>query len=375
MHFLIELALDRTVEGRERLAAQIGDFCSKENQVLTEQESDLISEILSKLLKEFETSIRQRLSERLARTRNTPHEVIVLLANDAIEVARPVLLESELLRDTDLIEVIRHRGRQHRLAVARRRHIPESVSEALVEAGETDVITSLLENQDARIAESTMAYLVEESRRVDSFQEPLVNRHDLSPELARKLCSWVGAALRLKILEQFDIDLAALDDALEGAIADVQSEDRAAAEEGETEDAIDAAGRLAHDIAARGPISGELMVRVLQRGEVPLFEALFAELCGLERRAALRVIYDTGGEGFAIACRAMQMAKQTFASLLMLSRADGKVMQPRDLSRAIKVFDSVSLPNARQVLLSWRRDEDYQDAIASLRKQSQRAGA
>ena len=375
MHFLIELALDRTVEGRERLAAQIGDFCSKQNQVLTEQESDLISEILSKLLKEFENSIRQRLSERLAKTRNTPHEIIVMLANDEIEVARPVLLESELLRDADLIEVVRHRSRQHRLAVARRRHIAESVSEALVEGGETDVITALLENQDARISESTMAYLVEQSKRVDSFQEPLVNRNDLSPELARKLCCWVGAALRLKILEQFEIDLASLDDAIDGAMDDAAAEGRAAAEEGEAGDAIDAAQRLARDIAARGPITGELMVKVLQRGEVPLFEALFTEFCELERRAALRVIYDTGGEGFAIACRAKQMAKQTFASLLMLSRADGKVMQPRDLSRAIKVFDSVSLPNARQVLQSWQRDEDYQDAIASLRKQSLRAGA
>ena len=102
LHFLIELALDRSIAGRERLAEHVGDLCAGEKSKLTEQERDLISEILKKLLNDFELPIRERLSHRLAKSRNAPHDLIVNLANDRIEVAKPVLLESRLLRDPDL---------------------------------------------------------------------------------------------------------------------------------------------------------------------------------------------------------------------------------------------------------------------------------
>ena len=112
LDFLLELALDRSIEGRQRLAAEIGDLCASHEQVLTEQEKDLISEILKKLLAEFELPIRSQLSQHLAKSRNAPRELVVMLANDEVEVARPILLESDLLRDFDLIEIIRNRGRQ-----------------------------------------------------------------------------------------------------------------------------------------------------------------------------------------------------------------------------------------------------------------------
>ena len=94
LHFLIELALDRSIAGRERLAEHIGDLCSGEQRSLSEQERDLIAEILKKLLNDFELPIRERLSHRLAKSRDAPHDLIVNLANDTIEVAKPVLMES-----------------------------------------------------------------------------------------------------------------------------------------------------------------------------------------------------------------------------------------------------------------------------------------
>ncbi len=47
---------------------------------------------------------------------------------------------------------------------------------------------------------------MEEFSQVPGYQEPLVRRHDLSPELGRKLYWAVSAALRQDILEKFDPD-------------------------------------------------------------------------------------------------------------------------------------------------------------------------
>jgi hypothetical protein len=57
----------------------------------------------------------------------------------------------------------------------------------------------------------------------------------------------------------------------------------------------------------------------------------------------------------------------------MLTRSDGKVMKPRDLSRATKLFDSVSTEDALAVLKSWQRNPDYQDAIERIHADTSRA--
>ena len=358
---LIELALDRSNKGRQTLAAQIGDLCSSESVDLTEQERDLISEILKKLLQDFELPIRRQLSERLAKSRNCPSDLVVMLANDQIEVARPVLMKSALLHDLDLVEIIRHRGRQHQIAIARRRGLSEVVSDALVETEDHDVIKVLLENEKAQISEATMAYLVEEARRVDSFQEPLVRRKDLNREVAKRLYWWVAAALRQEILSRYEIHAGELDNALEASVKHLTSAKDA---ESPVEEARSAAQELASRLAEQAPISADIIVKVLQRGEIPLFEALFGEASGVKPPHLQRMLYDSGGEGVAIACRALNFSKTSFATIFMLSR--DRVMHARELSRATKVFDALNSESAEEILHRWKRDPGFQDALESL---------
>src|SRR5690606_28310465 len=113
---------------------------------------------LKKLIHDVAVPVRKALAERLAQVPSAPHDVIVALANDEIDIAQPILMRSEALLDVDLIEIIRHRTMEHQLAIAMRRNLSESVSGALVEAGSQDVIKTLLENPDARISEATMCY-------------------------------------------------------------------------------------------------------------------------------------------------------------------------------------------------------------------------
>jgi len=360
LQFLLDLALDKSLESRKRLAAQISDLTSDHEHALTERERDLIAQILKKLLTEFEVPVRRRMSERLAGNREAPHDLVVALANDQIAVARPILVQSNLLHDPELIEIIRHRGRQHQMAIAQRRSLSESVSEALVETDDENVITTLLENKDAKISEATMAYLVEQSKRVDSFHEPLVNRSDLSLTLAEKLFWFVAAALRSQIIKTYDIHPTQLDDAIEDTIHQIARDE---AKTDRTGAGDNAAWRLARELKASGRLTPDLLIKALRQGEVPLFEALLGEMSGITPPRLQRIIYDTGGEGLAIACRSLKLPKQTFATIFMLSRNSGRVMRPQELSRATTIFDKVSVENAEHIMETWRRDPNYQDAI------------
>ncbi len=360
IQYLLKLALDSSVAARRTLAGQISELTAQRERLLTEHERDLISQILRKLLSAFETPVRRHLAETLATAPNVPRDLLVTLANDQIEVALPVLLASDLLRDAELIEIVRHRGHQHQIAVARRRGLSEPVSATLVESENEDVIQTLLENPDASISETTMAYVVEASRRIDSYQEPLVNRRDLPRHLAKRLLWWVAAALRRQLLQDFNIHPTELDDALEKTVQGLGKE----AAQGDS--VADVAARLAERLAEAGAITPVLLIKVLRQGEMPLFEAMLAALSGIVLPRLRRLVYDNGGEGLAVICRVNRMPKQNFATMFMLTRAKGTAMKPQDLSRATALFDNMNQENAEHVLKSWQRDPDFQDAVMAV---------
>ena len=363
LQFLLELALDKSVKGRESLAQRIGELFTAHEECLTEQETAILADILGKLVSDIEMSVRQSLAERLADSPLAPHDLVVTLANDQIEVARPILIKSEVLRDRELIAIIRHRGRQHQLAIAMRTSIDEIVSDALVETGETDVIKLLLENHNAKISEATLSYLTDQSQRVDSFHEPLVNRRDLTSQLAERMYWWVSAALREQILKSFDIQPSLLDDELEQTVLSMMSEDKKAEEEDSS------AVVLAKQLVENRDVTPEFLISVLRRGEIPLFEALFGEVSGFKPPGLQHVLYHQGGEGLAILCRSLGYPKQAFATIFLLSRRGrpgSETTDPRELSRAVQIFDKVSRENANLVANTWRRNPEYRAAIEQI---------
>jgi uncharacterized protein (DUF2336 family) len=359
---LLALARDKSIEGRKRLVAVVADLLSERETVITAQERALMTDILTKLIREVATPVRRALSERLAEAGNVPHEIIVALANDEIDVAAPILLKSDALLDVELIEIVRHRSLDHQLAVAMRRAVSEPVSDALVETGNTDVIKTLLENPNARISEATMAYLVDRSKMVDSFQEPILRRRDLSPTLAKKMYFWVSAALRQYIVETFDVDVTELDDTIESVTTEAV---RQIEEEGDTSESS-APMVLARRIAEANQVTPQLLLQTLKQGEIPLFEALLAQLSRLRLPLIRRFLFEPGGEGLAIVCKAADIEKSLFASIFLLSRRarpGERAMDPRELSRVLALYDRITPDAANIVVARWRRDRRLLYAI------------
>ena len=361
---LLDLARNTSLASRRVLLCTISDLFGEKNEVLTERERALMCDILNKLVRDFETAVRRDLAERMAARRNTPHELLLILANDEIEVARPILKQSEVLRDKELIEIIQHRTLQHQLAIAMRRMVSAEVSDALVETSNADVIKALLENQSARISEATMEYLVEESRRVDSYQEPLVKRDDLDLHLAKRLCRWVSAALRSHILEHYDIDPTALDDQLQQTMRQIAPNDLP--RDIRLQRPRTSAQALAEHLAEDDQLTPKQMIHVLRDGEISLFEAMFGQLTGLEPPRLQRVIYDPAGKSMAIVCRAVGVDKPIFASLFLLSRKgrpSDRVTDPQEVAQVMDLFDRIDPKAAEKVLRQWQRDTEFQEAI------------
>jgi len=356
LHGLLVLAQDKRPDARAHLAVRMGDIIlGTDLGAMTARERELAEEILQRLLHELEMPIRRALAERLAAEGVAPRRLIVQLANDRIEVAWPVLLKSELLDESELLNVIRTRTFQHRLAIARRERISAPVSDALVRPGEQDVVRAVLENPGASIAEDTFETLIEHSQADSDLQEMILKRDDLDPKLAGRMYGWVSEALRRYIVENFEIDHYLLDKAIGDALAEVMSDHaRRAALNGALVRIKSAIDRDAMDDL-------NLLLPLVRAGERSLFEALFAKFARVSVATARRCLYEQGGRALAVACKGCHVEKDLFTELFIAMRqlgdATGGLVDPGELFDALTFYDLVTDETAEARVAAWRRGE------------------
>lgn len=347
---LLAMARRKSVEGRSRLAQVVSDLFLDRN-TLSDAERSMVFDILHRLIGEVERDLRAQLADRLAEIPDAPKTLINELANDDIEIAYPILSKSPVLADEDLIEIIHHRTKEHRLAIAIRSDLSSPLSEALVATGDEQIIRTLLENESASLSIETMQYLVEESRRVNFYQEPLVGRKDLPEDLALKMLDWVSDTLKAHILNKHGFS----EEALTPLFSSIQK--TAAHRFGvEAKDPMRAYA-LADTLEKSGNLTPDILVPALREGTVSLFFALFCKLTQLDGAQAQRIVYDPSGQSLAIACRAIGCRAEDTEALIDLAGKGNKAQSTetkRTHRQALIDFNNISKEDARQVLLQWR---------------------
>lgn len=358
---LMLLAREKSAESRSRLSEIIVDLFDNQASVLTERQRTLMYGILQTVINDIESSVRQAVAGRLALMDDVPRELVSQLANDEAKIAFPILSKSGLLRDTDLVEIVKLRTEEHMLAITMRKSISEPVSQALIDSGHEPVIISLLKNSNAKISETTMEYLVEQSKRVDSFQEPILNRDDLNPQLAKRMFLWVSAALRQHIVAAFSLDNSTVDELLEQITAD-EVLSKASPQKRKVEELADA-------LKEEGLVTVDMLLTALNEGEVPLFIALFSKVTKLREHLVQRLLFEQGGEGLAITCKAIGMSTEEFTRLFELSNV-AKAGTQADIDKRLPLvtsfYEATPRKAAIDVLRLWHRGSDYLGALREL---------
>lgn len=358
---LLDAAREKSVASRSTLAKTIGNLFVEEQRPLSDRERALMSDILCKLIADVEASVREHLAAQLATKPNAPAELIRLLANDEIDIARPVLLQSTVLGDSELIDVIKNRTHQHQLAIAMRKSVSEAVSGCLIEYGTPEVITTLLNNENAEISQLTLEYLVEQSRRVDSYQGPLLSRDELPQDLARRMHAWVGNALRQHIEQSYDIDPKEL--ATDVAAATYHAVSELKPEEDS------ATARLGAKLAQPETVNPKLLLDMLKQGEVALFEAMLGKGCGLDAQAVHTLVYAGDGAGLCVACRAANLPFDTFDEIFRLSARVRSSMAPGH--HALNELHAALDPAAAHSLLGmWHPPRSYPSLLQIIADQT-----
>ncbi|MBT5298939.1 MAG: DUF2336 domain-containing protein [Rhodospirillaceae bacterium] len=196
-HADIILAKDKDANVRERLADKISRLAPELSPDDKHKVKKMAYDTLETLAKDELTRARQILAEALQDVAGAPAPVIRKLAFDTeLVVAGPILENSPVLTDEDLMEIIERGSTTGRLSfISKRKDVTEGVSEAIVATADEYAVALLLANPSARIRETTLDRVVDEAKDVISWHAPLVSRPQISGYAAKRLAGFVAANL------------------------------------------------------------------------------------------------------------------------------------------------------------------------------------
>ncbi|HEY2069274.1 MAG TPA: DUF2336 domain-containing protein [Rhizomicrobium sp.] len=303
------LAGDTDSEVRIELARKIGRLMPSLPKDGQSRMRVLTIETLEALAKDQLPRVRQVLAEEIKMLDCVPKRVIKQLARDVESVSAPILEYSPLLSDADLIEIVTTAQARHALkAIARRRPLGASVSEAIGSVMDEPAVAELLSNSTAEIRQQTLDKIIEHATKVRAWHLPLVLRSDLSQRAIRRIAGFVGASLIERLAARHKLDdetqqilTRQLRARLEGGDLD-HDRDSSPASEAErlfragklddnfVESAAEAGKRetVIASLALLAKVPAETVRRILQSGAAKAITALVWR-AGLPMRAAFKI--------------------------------------------------------------------------------------
>src|SRR5579875_1998318 len=306
---------------RQRLLAAMIELCQTDQGRAAQEAGSLINDIFMDLVRRAERDLRLRLAERLSAEPWAPSGLINALALDDIEIARPVIAKSPVLKDRDLIQLLVAATIDHQIEVARRPNLGEAVVKAILDMGDPAVLTTLAGNETAELSDLSMERLVSFSRQIASLRAPLVRHPRLNLELAHALYSWVGETLKTEIGARFRIEGAVFDKVLKTAVAESLSGTPAPTAPVGEPDSREMEVRLIAKLQAAGELRPGFLLRALREGKLHLFQVALTSLAGVKTEEVERACIDGGPELLALACAGVGIDRSVFPTILSLVRA------------------------------------------------------
>ncbi|MET4840051.1 DUF2336 domain-containing protein [Bradyrhizobium japonicum] len=166
----------------------------------SEEQIWTFGEVIGRLAQEIEASARAKLAGKLACSRNAPYALTRQMASDdCIDVAWPVLSQSERLDTETLIACAKNKSQQHLLAISKRQTVPEAVTDVLVVRGSSEVVTSVASNAGASLSKSGFLHLVRRSEGDSILAESVGLRKDIPRHLFHQLIAKASEEVRQKL--------------------------------------------------------------------------------------------------------------------------------------------------------------------------------
>lgn len=268
---IYNMARDRNPQARRDLMQVV---CSILQMKVSARESELVADVLIELLRQAEKDLRMALSIRLSAMEDVPLRLVLQLANDEIDIARPVLRDSPVLGEFDLVYIIKSKGAEYWQAIAQRKNLTSLVMETLVETKDFTTALAILQNNSIELTEPILLALSDMARGSDVLSAPLLRRKEISKEMIDSLYMVVGENLKAYIREHHSTMTVALVNAVDKTVQSfvMEGEDKAHP----SKDHADSEFMHAKAMMLAGKLDVNVMLETLRMAQLKVFKIQLA---------------------------------------------------------------------------------------------------
>jgi uncharacterized protein (DUF2336 family) len=307
----------------------------------------LFDEVMGRLVAELETSARATFGHRLANVPEAPPRVVRKLALDeAIEVAAPILMHSERLDESTLIESAKTGGKGHLMAISRRKVLAEAVTDVLVERGDSAVALSTARNPGAKFSDLGFSTLVRRSEADDGLALAVWSRPEIPRQHRLQLFARASEAVRSKFASADPRKAALIREMVASASDQIQTKVR------DTDMRYAAARAQVDALRTAGRLDEAQLAAFARAGNFDAAAVALSIMTDLPIGPIERALVNDRPEQVFILTKALGFTWETTEAILML-HADGT----RDLDACRETFARLQATTATKALHFYRLRE------------------
>lgn len=320
-------------------------------------------EVIGRLADEIEVAARAQLARRLARFENAPVNIVHKLAfDDSIDVAGPMLRESERLEPYALVANACIKSQPHLLAISKRESLEETVTDVLVTRGNQEVVNSVANNSGARFSDFGFLHMIKRAEGDSILAEQLGLRKDIPRHLFQQLIAKASEDVRNRL----ERERPGMIDQIKSTVTDVAG--ALQSKLGPVSRSYFVAKRVVTTQHQQGNLNENSIsgyARFHRLDEVTIGLSL---LCSLPGDVIERALLDKNREMLLIMAKALDFSWATTMSLLFLGAKDHRITA-KDLKDLESEFSGLNVETSRSVLEFYQSRKNAVDAESGPQRQ------
>jgi uncharacterized protein (DUF2336 family) len=310
----------------------------------TDDEIWIFGELIGLLEQDIAVATRAQLAKQLARTDNAPVNIINKLAfDDSIDVAGPVLRQSERLDDRALVANARNKSQLHLLAISKRKSISGDVTDVLVTRGNREVVHSVAANNGASFSDFGILHMIKRSESDSILIEQLGRRKDIPRHLFQQMIAKASDNAKKK-LERERPEVASQ---IQTLVTDVTG--RLHSKFGPASKSYFSAKSVVAKQNQYGNLNENKIFEYAQSHKFEEATVGLSLLCSLPVDVVERALVDKRGDVVLILARALGFSWETTMSLLFLGAPDHRIAS-QSLDDMRREFAGLNVETSRSVL-------------------------
>jgi uncharacterized protein (DUF2336 family) len=346
-------------EKRSEILRRVTDLLVTTVADPSEDQSALFDGVMGQLINHVESRAAAELSRRLAPMPNAPRETVQRLArHDDVEVAAPILTTSPRLTDTDIVEIAKTKSQAHLAKLATRPSLSETVTDVLVDYGDSNVANELAVNAGAHFSKIGMAKMVLRADGDDRLMQSMSARSDIPPRLFQQLMAQATEVVRKKMLASATPDK---QQAINQVLADLSAQVAPKRVSAQTM------------LAARNALGAFAQDTELLNSKILMFaneKRIPETLTGLSMLSQVpiedveRLFYSPNGLGMVVLCKALGLDWQS-ADMVIAATPFAQKATPIDLDEVREQYGAFAVSSAQRVLRFWQGRQAVVKAMAA----------